>query len=469
MTLDVDSKGEEETVIKEPRMLAANGEQKDTFLPFEYYGKFYNNKKHCTTGVVTLKDGTKKVGRWAHNIAVMPVCFQRCDPSVTIAKDGVDWWTNHHDYASVQLDISSPASRSLKRASSNSNSSSKNMNTQQQQQQNSASLPLATSTSCSTAAVADAILIKKNPPMTQAERKRKSRLNPDVKQRETEYNRNRIRKQNGKKNPPMTQAELKRKSRLNPDVKQREREYNRNRKRTKVNHPPKIVLTRGTSDTTNNSEDKKMKKKKKEKNSVDVAAHDGGKEERLKNQPHQDDQDDDDNDINNNNSDTSVIAVDAVVPDDAPSSASASARVSSSSSSPSSSLTVTKSYIYPDAILSEKEELDLPLHAAVKFGDEECILEELEKIKGRSKSSNGSSNGNGNGNGRVIDINTVDSKRRTALDLAALTGQLDIVKKLRGVPGSKFCYMSVPRMKLIANSRSKDVEKYLKEVKEMVE
>ena len=450
MTLDVDSKGEEETVIKEPRILAANGEQKDTFLPYEYYGKFYSNKKHCANGVVTLKDGTKKVGRWAHNIAVMPVCFQRCDPSVTIAKDGVDWWTNHHDYASVQLDISSPASRSLKRASSN--ISSKNMNIQQQQQQNSASLPLATSTSCSTAAVADAILIKKNPPMTQAERKRISRLNPDVKQRETEYKRNRNR--NG------TDAEEK-------NLDQRRNEGSS--KRTKVNHPPKIVLTRGTSDTTNNSEDKKMKKKKKEKNSVDVAAHDGGKEERLKNQPHQDDQDDDDNDNNNNNSDTSVIDVDAVVPDDAPSSASASARVSSSSSSPSSSLTVAKSYIYPDAMLSEKEELDLPLHAAVKFGDEECILEELEKIKGRSKSSNGSSNGNGNGNGRVIDINTVDSKRRTALDLAALTGQLDIVKKLRGVPGSKFCYMSVPRMKLIANSRSKDVEKYLKEVKEMVE
>ena len=315
-----------------------------------------------------------------------------------------------------------------------------------------ASLPLATSTSCSTAAVADAILIKKNPPMTQAELKRKSRLNPDVKQREREYKRNRNR--NG------TDAEEK-------NLDQRRNEGSS--KRTKVNHPPKIVLTRGTSDTTNNSEDKKMKKKKKEKNSVDVATHDGGKEERLKNQPHQDDQDDDDNDNNNNNSDTSVIAVDAVVPDDAPSSASASARVSSSSSSPSSSLTVTKSYIYPDAILSEKEELDLPLHAAVKFGDEECILEELEKIKGRSKSSNGSSNGNGNGNGRVIDINTVDSKHRTALDLAALTGQLDIVKKLRGVPGSKFCFMSVPRMKLIANSRSKDVEKYLKEVKEMVE
>ena len=60
LTLDVDSKGEEETVIKEPRILAANGEQKDTFLPYEYYGKFYSNKKHCANGVVTLKDGTEE-------------------------------------------------------------------------------------------------------------------------------------------------------------------------------------------------------------------------------------------------------------------------------------------------------------------------------------------------------------------------------------------------------------------------
>jgi ankyrin repeat protein len=363
-----------------------------------------NNKKHCSDGIVTLKNGTKKIGPWAHNIAVMPVSFHGCRSLVTIAKDGANWWTDHHDYDFVQLDVSSPASRALKRGNSNSNNKKQN-----KQQQNSISLPLAVSTTCSTVAVAATV------------------AHTDAKKKNVDQRRN-----------------------------------VGSSKRTKVHHPPKIVLPRGTSDTTNNNEDKKTKKKKKEKNSVDVAAHDGDEEERLKNQP----QDGNDKIV--------VIDVDAVAPDDVPSSASASARVSSSSStsspsSSSSSLVVTKSYIYSDAILSEKEELDFPLHAAVKFGDEECVLEELEKIKESSNSNNGSSNGNGNGNGCVIDINTVDSKGRTALDLAALTGQLDIVKKLRCVPGSKFCYMSSPRMKLIADRRSKDVEKYLKEVKEMVE
>jgi hypothetical protein len=414
LKLNFNSKGEEETVIKESRT-DVNGEQKDNFLPFEYYGKFYNNKKHCSDGIVTLKNGTKKIGPWAHNIAVMPASFHGCGPLVTIAKDGADWWTDHHDYDSVQLDVSSPASRARKRGNSNSNNKKRNkqQQQQQQQQQNSVSFPLAASTSCSTAAATVADTDDADSP--------RQKQNTTGDQRDNEGS----------------------------------------SKRTKVHDPPKIIPPRGTSNSTNNNEDKKMKKKKKEINSVDVAAHDSGEEERLKNQPHQDDDDDDNNDNNNG---IVVIDVDAVVPDDAPSSASSSSAMvlsSSSTSTTSSSLAAAKSsYIYPDAILSEKEELDLPLHAAVKFGDEECVLEELKRIE-ESKSNNG--------NGCVIDINTVDSKRRTALDLAALTGQLDLFKILRGVPGSKPCYMSGPRMKLIADRRSKDVEKYLKEVREMVE
>jgi hypothetical protein len=64
----------------------------------------------------------------------------------------------------------------------------------------------------------------------------------DVKRRETEYNRNRNQNPNRIPIIPKTQAQLKRKSRLNLDVKRRETEYNRNRNR-KQNHSNEMDST----------------------------------------------------------------------------------------------------------------------------------------------------------------------------------------------------------------------------------
>lgn len=66
-------------------------------------------------------------------------------------------------------------------------------------------------------------------------------------------------------------------------------------------------------------------------------------------------------------------------------------------------------------------------------------------------------------------INAIDSKGRTALDLAALTGQLDLVEKLRKTEGSRFLFGSGPRMMIIAKKRSKNVTAYLEQVTEGVE
>jgi ankyrin repeat protein len=103
--------------------------------------------------------------------------------------------------------------------------------------------------------------------------------------------------------------------------------------------------------------------------------------------------------------------------------------------------------MYPDAALSEHEEEEFPLHACVKFGFLDFLEDELRKD--------------------TTVVNAVDTHGRTALDLAALTGQLILVNRLREA-GGVFRYKNGPRMAALANNRSKAMEKYLKEVRTSV-
>jgi len=107
-----------------------------------------------------------------------------------------------------------------------------------------------------------------------------------------------------------------------------------------------------------------------------------------------------------------------------------------------------KSGTYPDAALTEQEEEEFPLHACVKFGFLDFLEEELRKDS--------------------TVVNAVDSHGRTALDLAALTGQLNLVARLRQA-GGIFQYKNGPRMVALANNRSKEMEKYLKNIRKSVE
>jgi len=103
---------------------------------------------------------------------------------------------------------------------------------------------------------------------------------------------------------------------------------------------------------------------------------------------------------------------------------------------------------YRDAALTEQEEEEFPLHACVKFGFLDFLEEELQKDS--------------------TVVNAVDSHGRTALDLAALTGQLILVARLRQA-GGIFQYKNGPRMVALANNRSKEMEKYLKNIRKSVE
>jgi hypothetical protein len=103
--------------------------------------------------------------------------------------------------------------------------------------------------------------------------------------------------------------------------------------------------------------------------------------------------------------------------------------------------------MYPDVALSEQEEEEFPLHACVKFGFLDFLEEELRKD--------------------TAVVNAVDTHGRTALDLAALTGQLILVNRLRQA-GGIFRYKNGPRMAALANNRSKEMEKYLKAIRTSV-
>jgi ankyrin repeat protein len=125
-----------------------------------------------------------------------------------------------------------------------------------------------------------------------------------------------------------------------------------------------------------------------------------------------------------------------------------------------SSLSRSFEIICPDAVLSEHEEDNFPLHSAVKFGYMRFVEKEIQNANNINTIDGDYSNSN-------IIINKVDSIGRTALDLAALTGQLDLVKRLVDA-GGEFHYKNGPRMTAIANQRSKDVVKYLEEVRKIL-
>ena len=81
-------------------------------LPFEYDGKYIDDKKHCINAKVTLKNGTEKVGPWLAGVAVTKERFNKERGGVvTAVKDGADWWTVHVDEDTDTL-FSSPSSRS---------------------------------------------------------------------------------------------------------------------------------------------------------------------------------------------------------------------------------------------------------------------------------------------------------------------------------------------------------------------
>ena len=103
--------------------------------------------------------------------------------------------------------------------------------------------------------------------------------------------------------------------------------------------------------------------------------------------------------------------------------------------------------MFPDAALNEKEEEEFPLHSCVKFGFLDFLEKELQK--------------------ETTVVNAIDSRGRTALDLAALTGQLTLVTRLRNA-GGIFQYKNGPRMLALANNRSKEMDKYLKCVRNSV-
>lgn len=85
------------------------GGRQECGLPYEYKGQFRDNKKHDVNGVATLKDGTKKVGRWFDDV-IVGRDFENSYSLLT--KHGVDWWTHHIDY-DKSLVISSPATRAI--------------------------------------------------------------------------------------------------------------------------------------------------------------------------------------------------------------------------------------------------------------------------------------------------------------------------------------------------------------------
>lgn len=94
-------------------------------------------------------------------------------------------------------------------------------------------------------------------------------------------------------------------------------------------------------------------------------------------------------------------------------------------------------------VLGETEEDELPLHAAIKFGNKACLENYLE--------AGGAA------------INQVDSQGRTAMDLAALTGQVELLKIIKE-KGGTFLLMSEPRMKYIAAARQPMSDFYLEEI-----
>lgn len=102
--------------------------------------------------------------------------------------------------------------------------------------------------------------------------------------------------------------------------------------------------------------------------------------------------------------------------------------------------------IFPDAVLSEEDERNFLLHCAVKYGDLDVVKDVLlQDCVGDA------------------DKNAVDSNGRAAIDLAALTGQLDVLKHL-AENGCKHEKEPKPKMIAICKKRQPLAKKYLEQV-----
>ena len=108
--------------------------------------------------------------------------------------------------------------------------------------------------------------------------------------------------------------------------------------------------------------------------------------------------------------------------------------------------------VFKDAILSDEDECKFLLHCAVKYGDQEDVQKELSLIQNKDASN----------------INVTDSQGRTAMDLAALTGQLEIMT-LIGESGGSFAFGPRPKMKAVAKKRASQCADYLQQVQASLE
>jgi hypothetical protein len=99
--------------------------------------------------------------------------------------------------------------------------------------------------------------------------------------------------------------------------------------------------------------------------------------------------------------------------------------------------------IWPDAVFDDDDEEDrLALHFAVKYSDTETLTEELESMSPIGGCGD-----------------KTDSQGRTALDLAALTGQMELMPMLEKA-GVKHKKSNKPKMRVTAKKRSPNVEAY---------
>lgn len=105
-------------------------------------------------------------------------------------------------------------------------------------------------------------------------------------------------------------------------------------------------------------------------------------------------------------------------------------------------LTIAKNVFREDTFLSPEEEEILQLHKAVKYCNE-CMLDQALEVVTREDT-----------------LNAVDSVGRTALDLAALTGQMNLMDKIYVAGGKPAYFKNEVTVLKIAKARSKHLHTY---------
>jgi hypothetical protein len=103
-----------------------------------------------------------------------------------------------------------------------------------------------------------------------------------------------------------------------------------------------------------------------------------------------------------------------------------------------------QSSMFVNAMLSEEDEKNLPLHAAVKYSDEALLTKAIQD---------------------QASINTVDSQGRSAMDMAALTGQIGLMALIEQ-NGGQFMLYSQARGQALANKRSQFVDDYREQIRD---